>query len=194
LRVYVTGKPGFFILAAAKKRIVMKTQFCLAALAIVLVVSLGVSSADIPRTINFQGRLSTAEGIPLNGLHDIKITIYPEPPTKPLFVEEHPGVAVSGGVFNILIGSRTVGGVPSSVFEKPETSIGITVGTDPEMTPTLPLSAVPYAYRAEMAQAFELPLSITAAKTSTLLTLNNTSSGNAILEARTKTPELQHAD
>ena len=72
-------------------------------LAVIVSVALGASFADIPKTISFQGRLSTEKGVPLDGLHDITVAIYPEPPTKPLFVEEHPGVAVSAGVFPALL-------------------------------------------------------------------------------------------
>ena len=156
------------------------SKYMFAALVIGLVIALGAAAADIPKTISFQGKLSSSVGKPLNGNYDITIRIYDSMPML-LFQESHPGTAVTAGVFNVLIGSRTVGGVPSDVFSTPDTSAGIAVGTDAEMKPRLPLGAVPYAYRAEMAQAIEVPMSITVANTSALLTLNNTSSGNAIL-------------
>jgi len=151
-----------------------------AALAVGLIVALSVTSADVPKTISFQGKLTSSKGALLNGTYDMIIRIYDAEP-RMLFQESHPGVAVTAGVFNVLIGSRTVGGVPSAVFDTASTSVGVAVGTDAEMTPRLPLGAVPYAYRAEMAQAFEVPMSVTVASSSALLTLNNTSSGDAII-------------
>ena len=52
------------------------------------------------------------------------------------------------GVYSILLGSITPLGL---LFNAPY-YLGIQVGTDPEMTPRLPLSSVGYAYRAGMAE------------------------------------------
>ena len=147
--------------------------------AVVAVCLLYVSaSADIPKTINFQGRLTNTAGVPLNGSFNIAIRIYAG--SRLLFTEHHVGTAVTDGVFNVLIGSRTVGGVPSAVFETADTTVGVSVGKDAEMTPRLPLASVPYAYVAEAAQALVVPASITAAESGPLLTLNNTGSGDAL--------------
>jgi len=59
-------------------------------LAVVAVCLLCVSaSADIPKTINFQGRLTDAAGVPLNGSFNIAIRIYAG--SSLLFTEHHTG-------------------------------------------------------------------------------------------------------
>jgi len=136
------------------------------------------SLAEIPKTISFQGRM-TSDGAPMSGTVDITVGIYTLL-GQALFTETHPGVAVSDGIFNILIGSRTSGGVPSSVFDGPQRFVGITVGDDAEMTPRLPLTATAYAYRAEAAETLDLPLRIEEDSAITLLNVVNTGSGIAV--------------
>ena len=136
--------------------------------------------ADIPKTINFQGRLADTQGTPLEGTYDVTIRIYDARPSL-LFTEAHPGVAVTDGLFNVLIGSRTVGGVPAAVFAAAETTVGISVGRDPEMTPRLPLASVPYAYVADAAQSLRVPASMTGAGNVPTLSVSNTGDGDGIV-------------
>ena len=65
-----------------------------------------------------------------------------------LWTESHPDVVLLSGVYNVLLGSITP---LSLLFDRPY-YLGIQVGTDPEMTPRLPLSSVGYAYRAGTAE------------------------------------------
>jgi len=98
-----------------------------------LLVGSGAAVGDIPKTINYQGKLMIYKGGPVNSTVDMRLTIYDDRGND-LFSESH-SVAVTTGIFNVLIGSRTVGGIPSSVFAEPNLSLGIRVGTDLEMTP-----------------------------------------------------------
>ncbi|NQT19683.1 MAG: hypothetical protein HQ592_08255 [Planctomycetes bacterium] len=146
-----------------------------------LVLALGSTAmADIPKTISFQGRLADDSGAPINGNVNLTLVIYSAGGAS-LFGETHTGLAVTDGVFNVLIGSQTVGGVPSSVFASADRSVGLSVNSDAEMTPRLPLSAVPYAYVAESAQTFEVPQSISASNNAALLHISNTGSGDAVV-------------
>lgn len=147
----------------------------------VLVLALGSAAmAGIPKTISFQGRLADSSGEPINGNVNLTLVIYSAGGAK-LFAETYAGLAVTDGVFNVLIGSQTVGGVPSSVFAGADRSVGLSVNGDAEMTPRLPLSAVPYAYVAESAQTFEVPQKITASNSAALVHILNTGSGDAIV-------------
>ena len=65
-----------------------------------------------------------------------------------------PGVAVSQGIYNVMIGSGTITeGTESTlaqVFQKhSEVWMGVSVNTDPEMTPRARISSVPFAMKAE---------------------------------------------
>ena len=151
-----------------------------AILALFLVVAIGtVALADIPKTINFQGKLTSIKGVPVASPVNLTVKVYDGSGIM-LFSETHVGVAVTNGIFNVLIGSKTVGGVPSTVFSAAGRSVGIAVGADGEMTPRQPLTAVPYAYVAETAQTFEVPQDIAVTSTSTLLNVTNEGTGMAI--------------
>ena len=65
-----------------------------------------------------------------------------------LWTESHPEVVLLSGVYSVLLGETTPLGLP---FDGPY-YLGIQVGTDPEMTPRLPLSSVGYAFRAGVAE------------------------------------------
>ena len=109
----------------------------------------GQSQAAIPQTLNFQGYLTNTAGTPITGTVAMVLSIYAqESGGTALWTESHPDVVLLSGVYNILLGSITPLGL---LFNAPY-YLGIQVGTDPEMTPRLPLSSVGYAYRAGMAE------------------------------------------
>jgi hypothetical protein len=103
----------------------------------------------MPRTISFQGLLIDPSGEPVpNGRHTVLIRLYDES-FATLFSETH-SVETMGGVFSIIIGS--VQPLPSSLtFDHPYL-IGLSIDGGAEMSPRTPLTAVPYAFYANMAQ------------------------------------------
>jgi len=104
--------------------------------------------ADVPRIINFQGRLSDANGNPVaNAVYPIKFEIYDAvgPGGGCLWLEIQ-NVSVQGGLFSVVLGS--VGqGIPDSAFNASTRWLAITVGNDPEMSPRLRLGSEAYSYR-----------------------------------------------
>jgi microcystin-dependent protein len=73
-----------------------------------MVWSLPVNSADNPRLIPFQGRLTSAGGEPLNGVYRITFVIYDEPTGGGAeWTESHQTVSVINGQLNVLLGSIT---------------------------------------------------------------------------------------
>jgi hypothetical protein len=122
--------------------------FILAAVGLLISLS-GPGQAAIPRTLNFQGYLTNAGGSPINGTVAMAFSIYvQETGGTALWTETHPDVQVTGGIYQVLLGEGTPLGLP---FDGPY-YLGIQVGTDPEMTPRLPLSSVGYAFRAGTAE------------------------------------------
>jgi hypothetical protein len=106
-----------------------------------------LASAQVPQMINYQGKLTTAAGAPLNGNYQMVFTIYDADVAGNVFwTETQPAVAVDKGVFNVLLGS--VSSIPYSVFDGSTRYLGVKVGGDPEITPRKAMVSVPYAYRA----------------------------------------------
>jgi hypothetical protein len=103
---------------------------------------------EIPEKINYQGYLTNAAGVPVNETVQMIFSIYDVPTNGiPLWTETQ-NVSVSHGVYNVNLGDVNV---ISLAFDKPY-YLGVQVGTDPEMTPRIPLISVGYAFRAKVAE------------------------------------------
>jgi hypothetical protein len=112
-----------------------------------LMVLCSISLAQVPQMINYQGKLTTSAGAPVNGTLQMVFTIYADSNgTTPLWAETQPTVVVDKGVFNVLLGS--VDSIPYSVFDGSIRYLGVKVGGDPEITPRKPMVSVAYAMRA----------------------------------------------
>lgn len=120
--------------------------------AAVLVVTISFSQS-VPQLINYQGRLTNSSGQPLDGVTvDLTFAFYGvESGGTPLYLTVLQGnVMVTGGIYNVLIGSGTVtSGTESSlsdVFQKHrDVWLGVKVDSDPEMTPRSRITSMPYA-------------------------------------------------
>jgi len=100
----------------------------------------------VPDTMNYQGHLTDSAGNTVNGVVDITFTLYESPSGVPnIWSETHTGVNITDGLFSVELGSTNP--LSALPFELPY-YLGITIGTDPEMTPRQPLSTAPYAFQA----------------------------------------------
>jgi hypothetical protein len=114
-------------------------------------------------TIAYQGRLADSSGTPLTSTLNMTFRLYAAATGgTPLWEEQWNGpnsVQVSDGLFNVMLGSLTP--IPQSVISgNSNLFLGITVGTDSEMSPRVQLGSVLFAV-----QALTVPDgSITAAK------------------------------
>ena len=105
-----------------------------------------LSFADVPRLINFQGRLTDASGkFVADGNYSLTFRIYTDSTGGSAKWTEAQSVAVSKGLFNVILGSNTP--ILDSIFNYPNTWLSIQVASDPEMTPRQRLSSLGYAYR-----------------------------------------------
>ncbi|MBI5662587.1 MULTISPECIES: hypothetical protein [Ignavibacterium] len=101
-----------------------------------------IYSQSIPQTINFQGVLKDASGnIVSNGDYNITFKIYNVESGGTALWTETKLINVTGGVFSTQLGSIT----PISLPFDAAYWLGITVGSDPEMTPRTPFTSVPYS-------------------------------------------------
>ncbi|MBU0494702.1 MAG: hypothetical protein KKA73_28875 [Chloroflexi bacterium] len=102
-------------------------------------------------TISYQGRLADSGGNPLTGKHNLEFRVYDVPTGgTPLWTEMWTGansLDVSDGLFNVMLGSID-NTLASSIEGHDELYLGITVGTDSEMTPRVQLGSVPFSMQA----------------------------------------------
>jgi len=109
-----------------------------------------LSYAEIPKLINYQGHLTDKGGNPLTGTFNITFTIYDAVSGgNNLWSEPQNSIKVKNGLFSVLLGSATIGGIPESVFDGVDRYLGVKVGSDSEMSPREQLVSVPYAYKAK---------------------------------------------
>jgi len=132
-------------------------------------------------TIAYQGRLADAEGNALTDTVNMSFRLYSAAAGgAPLWEEQWTGttsVQVSDGLFNVMLGS--VSPIPQDVITgNSNLFLGITVGTDSEMSPRVQLGSVPFA-----TQALTVPdASITSRKVKLLHGKTATNFATATLE------------
>lgn len=123
------------------------TSFKVLIAAIVLISMSSVAIADVPRMINYQGRLTDNLGNALDTVVSMTFTIYDDlTGVTALWTEGNPSVTVAGGLFNVLLGS--VVPIPGSVFGSTMRYLGIKVGDDSEIGPRTRMISVAYSYEA----------------------------------------------
>jgi hypothetical protein len=69
-------------------------------------------------TVNYQGRLSDSDGVPLDGTYGMSFALYDAATDGNLVwgPEEHTAVEVSDGLFSVGLGSKTSGGIPTTTW------------------------------------------------------------------------------
>ncbi|MEO0080937.1 MAG: hypothetical protein ABIL25_01425 [candidate division WOR-3 bacterium] len=103
---------------------------------------------QIPKYINYQGKLTDGSGNPLEGQFDMLFEIYTQSTGgSPVWSETQQNVQVTGGLFNVILGSNNQI-EPTELPEGPECWFQVTVEGDPILPRTRIVSA-PYAYNAD---------------------------------------------
>jgi hypothetical protein len=99
--------------------------------------------ADIPKTLNYQGRLMNATGQPvIDGQYTVKFRLYTAVEGGNMVWEEAQSVMSNNGYFNTVLGNSKV--LNLSIFDQP-LWLGIQVGAEAEMTPRSLLGTSAYA-------------------------------------------------
>lgn len=122
-------------------------------MAVVLVIALAYTAwAAIPQTISYQGYLKNTDGTPVNGTRTMTFAIYDmsSGAGAPLWAESQ-SVATTDGIFSVHLGS--VSPLPASLFDNASLYLGISVESDPEMTPRQQLTTAPFSFRAATADS-----------------------------------------
>ncbi len=117
---------------------------CLASLIIFLT---SVAQAGVPSSFAYQGRLTEADGTPLNEVVALTFNIYSDSlGTASIWSESHATVTIANGLFTIVLGNTnplTVG-----VFNGSIRWLGISIDAGAELRPLRPLLSVPGAFQA----------------------------------------------
>ena len=101
------------------------------------------ASAAVPPSMTEQGRLFDPAGAPLQGTVSITFAIYAAPTGgAPLWTETQP-LTLDEGYFSAQLGSAAP--IPTALWDGSVRYVGVTVGTDPEMSPRQATNTVPYA-------------------------------------------------
>ncbi|MFH1197859.1 MAG: hypothetical protein V1720_19315 [bacterium] len=97
---------------------------------------------QIPKTISYQGILSDNTGTPVpDGNYNLLFRLYDVSIDGSPLWEEGKLIAVSGGIFNTILGDAAVLNLP---FDTPY-FLEIKVGSDPALSPRIPLTSAPYS-------------------------------------------------
>ncbi len=101
----------------------------------------GVEYAHVASVIPIQGKLTDDSGSPLNGTYIITARMYDSSFDGTVLCEDDDSVTVENGLFNMEMDFCT-----SSDIDGQRLYLGITVGSDPEMSPRQTIYPVPLAY------------------------------------------------
>jgi microcystin-dependent protein len=111
---------------------------------------LGVSSATLaataPATVGYQGRLYDQNGNPITATVSVVFALYAAATGGTAVWTETQSVTLTDGYFTVQLGSVTAFG--STAFDGTVRYLGVTVGSDSEMTPRTSIASVPYALNA----------------------------------------------
>ena len=124
-------------------------------MAVLLLVALipVIGYAAVPQQITYQGVLKDTTGNPVpDGDYEMSFALYPVPTGGIARWSEAQTVAVTNGIYNVILGQPGNELDPTD-FEKGELYLGVTVGKDAEMTPRQPVTSVGYALRTSVAEA-----------------------------------------
>jgi hypothetical protein len=113
-------------------------------LIIIALLLVGTSAfADIPKTLNYQGRLMNTVGQPvIDGQYSVTFRLYTAASGGNMVWEEAQSVMSSNGYFNTILGNVTA--LISSMFSQP-LWVGVQVGSVVEMSPRQQLGTSAYA-------------------------------------------------
>lgn len=117
-------------------------------------------------TITYQGRLTDTNGTPLSGAYVITFRLYDVATGGTALWSEYwagsDSVVVTRGLFSVRLGSLTA--IPTAVITSTSNLwLGVSVGTDAEMTPRVQLGSAPYAFQANHATQSDRAFGLSAA-------------------------------
>lgn len=134
-----------------------------------LAIAATAAMAQVPRTINYQGRIADGPN-PVNGNRWIEVRLYTsETGGTPIYSERHESVEFKEGIFTVGIGTQQP--IPESVTFDGQYWLGVTIedfNSSNELSPRYILRSSPYSFRADIADSAVNAWGADEAKTLTL--------------------------
>lgn len=109
------------------------------------------SFAAIPETMDYQGYLADSSGSPVFGPADLTISLYTVETGGTALWTQTVNTFINNGGFAIILNGGNSNPFPGDLFEG-ALWLGLTVNTDPEMTPRQLLNSAPYSFVAKFAE------------------------------------------
>jgi hypothetical protein len=100
--------------------------------------------AGVGDVVPIQGRLTDASGSPLTGNYNVRASLYDASTGGTMLCSDTDAVIVDNGLFNMYLDGSN--GCTASDIDGKQLYLGITVGSDPEMTPRQAIYSIPYAW------------------------------------------------
>ncbi|PKK83907.1 MAG: hypothetical protein CVT49_05640 [candidate division Zixibacteria bacterium HGW-Zixibacteria-1] len=138
-----------------------KLHQCILCTLILLTIVISLS-AEVPQFINYQGRLTDPGGDPVaDGPYLIKFKIYgSEAGNDSLWSSGFQAVTVSNGLFSYKLGTSVP--LPADIFGPgSDPFLGITIGTDAEVTPRTAITSAAFAWHANSSDTSQFATTVT---------------------------------
>ncbi|RKZ30519.1 hypothetical protein DRQ33_07800, partial [bacterium] len=105
--------------------------------------------AAVPRTMNYQGKITDGSGVALDGSYNLTFRIFDVlSGGSSLWEENHSSVSVNKGLFDVILGETTPIDLPFDVQYYMEIEVNGEV-----LSPRIPLTSVGYSFRANVADS-----------------------------------------
>jgi hypothetical protein len=124
------------------------------------------AEAAVPQTLVEQGRLLDVNGAPVNGGVTLTFALYSGASGGTALWSEQQMVTLDGGYFSAALGDTTP--IPASAFDGSARYLGISVNSDPELTPREAIESVPYALLAGNVNGDITPTSVSVGGTTVI--------------------------
>ncbi|NOT37709.1 MAG: tail fiber domain-containing protein [Saprospiraceae bacterium] len=136
-------------------------------------------TAQIPRTISYQGLLTDAQGIIIpDGAHSITLKFYEDINSNVPIYGETQNIQVSKGIFNVNIGS--VNPIPVNIKFDRTYFLGVSIDFSAELSPRTSFTSSPYSLHSETSKIAE---SLTPGATGVVTSINSTQGNISLLGA-----------
>ncbi len=125
-------------------------------IAFVLSLFLTSLAGAIPQEINYQGKVTNADGVPLNGTYDMRFYIFNHPTEENELWNEPQSVLITDGIFNVSLGA--VLPLSEDIFTSSYLGLEVTIYNDNSippweiLSPRQELTSTAYAMRAAVAE------------------------------------------